>query len=251
MAQLEALCAEHPLRERLWRLLALALYRSGRQADALEACRAARGALDELGLEPSAELRELERDILRQSPRLAAPAAVVEHKPEQEVGERRVVSVLAAEVAPRRTRRCCGRRWRGCLEAASAAVGRHGGAVERFGPEGLTAVFGADERHEDDALRAVRAAVELHESASLPVAVATGEAIVADEPHVAGAAVQRAAVMARLAAVEGSSSIRPRMPWSVTQSRPRAQRRRSGWWRCGRGGVTRAPTRRSSAGRPS
>lgn len=64
--ELQALVAQHPLRERLRRLLALALYRSERQADALAAVREARRMLDsELGLEPSEELRELERAILR------------------------------------------------------------------------------------------------------------------------------------------------------------------------------------------
>ena len=57
---------EHPYRERLWRQLMLALYRSERQADALAAYRRAQTLLDELGLEPSEELRALERAILRQ-----------------------------------------------------------------------------------------------------------------------------------------------------------------------------------------
>jgi predicted ATPase/DNA-binding SARP family transcriptional activator len=65
--ELEAAVAEHPLRERLRAQLMLALFRSGRQADALEAYRNARGTLlDELGLEPSVELRELQAAILRQ-----------------------------------------------------------------------------------------------------------------------------------------------------------------------------------------
>ncbi len=64
--ELEALVAEQPQRERFRTQLALALYRSGRHAEALEAVRAARGALDELGLEPTATLRELERQILTQ-----------------------------------------------------------------------------------------------------------------------------------------------------------------------------------------
>jgi predicted ATPase/DNA-binding SARP family transcriptional activator len=64
--ELRALVQQHPLRERLWRQLVLALYRSGQQADALAAYRDARGLLDsELGLEPSPELQELERSILR------------------------------------------------------------------------------------------------------------------------------------------------------------------------------------------
>lgn len=65
--ELEVLLAEHPFRERLWRQLMLALYRTGRQADALAAYHRARSALDEqLGIEPGAELRELEAAILRQ-----------------------------------------------------------------------------------------------------------------------------------------------------------------------------------------
>ncbi|WP_181774995.1 BTAD domain-containing putative transcriptional regulator [Amycolatopsis pittospori] len=72
---LEPRVREHPLRENGSRLLALALYRSGRQGDALTVLRTARQALaDELGIDPGAALRELEADILAQSPRLE-PAA--------------------------------------------------------------------------------------------------------------------------------------------------------------------------------
>jgi DNA-binding SARP family transcriptional activator len=70
IAELETLVAEHPHRERLRGQLMLALYRSGRQADALQAYRDARAALDELGLEPGAALRQLERRILAQEPAL-------------------------------------------------------------------------------------------------------------------------------------------------------------------------------------
>ena len=59
-AELEALTAAYPLRERLWGLRAVALARAGRQADALDALREVRDVLDaELGLEPSAELRDV------------------------------------------------------------------------------------------------------------------------------------------------------------------------------------------------
>jgi predicted ATPase/DNA-binding SARP family transcriptional activator len=65
--ELESLITEHPLRERLWRLLVLALYRGERQADALAAYRRAREMLaGELGLEPGEELRRLEQAVLRQ-----------------------------------------------------------------------------------------------------------------------------------------------------------------------------------------
>jgi DNA-binding SARP family transcriptional activator len=76
VGELEALVREHPLRERLRGQLMLALYRCGRQAEALEAYRACRRLMtDELGLEPGPALRELEAGILAQSPELAAPAA--------------------------------------------------------------------------------------------------------------------------------------------------------------------------------
>jgi DNA-binding SARP family transcriptional activator len=71
VAELEQLVAEHPLRERLRGQLMIALYRSGRQAEALTAYQAARSTLvEELGLEPGLELQELERAILRQDPSL-------------------------------------------------------------------------------------------------------------------------------------------------------------------------------------
>ncbi|RSM98151.1 hypothetical protein DMB42_44890 [Nonomuraea sp. WAC 01424] len=74
---LESETAEHPLRERLWWLLTLALYRSGRQADALTTLRRARQVIaDQLGLDPGPELRELEKDILRQAQSITpAPAS--------------------------------------------------------------------------------------------------------------------------------------------------------------------------------
>lgn len=69
--ELEALVASEPLQERLRGLLMLALYRSGRQADALAVYRQMSELMrDELGLEPSRELRELERMVLRQEPEL-------------------------------------------------------------------------------------------------------------------------------------------------------------------------------------
>jgi DNA-binding SARP family transcriptional activator len=77
-AELESLTTSHPLRERLWALRAVALTRSGRQAEALDVLRQVRALLaDELGLEPGAELRDLQTAVLRQDPGLtwSAPAA--------------------------------------------------------------------------------------------------------------------------------------------------------------------------------
>ena len=72
IGELEQLVAEHPLRERLRAQLMLALYRSGRQADALALYQRARRTLvDELGLEPSESLKQLERAILAHDPSLS------------------------------------------------------------------------------------------------------------------------------------------------------------------------------------
>ena len=72
-AELEALCREHPVRERLWELLILALYQSGRQAEALHAYTEVRDRLvGELGIDPGPALRELQARILTQDPSLAA-----------------------------------------------------------------------------------------------------------------------------------------------------------------------------------
>jgi ABC-type transport system substrate-binding protein/DNA-binding SARP family transcriptional activator len=75
VGELESLVAVHPLRERLHGQLMIALYRSGRQAEALEAYQAARRTLvEELGLEPGPALRQLESAILRQDASLDRPA---------------------------------------------------------------------------------------------------------------------------------------------------------------------------------
>jgi DNA-binding SARP family transcriptional activator/tetratricopeptide (TPR) repeat protein len=76
VGELQALAARHPLRERLRGQLMLALYRSRRQADALDVYRDARTTLvEELGIEPNQELQRLERAILGHDPSLEAPAA--------------------------------------------------------------------------------------------------------------------------------------------------------------------------------
>ena len=104
-SELEAVIRSHPLRERLRGQQMLALYRCGRQADALNAYADARRTLsEELGIEPSSALKQLERDILNQEGSLGAPV----REPEQQA---------EAEAAPRRRRR------RGVvLAGATAAV---------------------------------------------------------------------------------------------------------------------------------
>jgi predicted ATPase/DNA-binding SARP family transcriptional activator len=75
LGQLEALVIAHPFKERLVELQMLALYRSGRQADALAAFHAARTRfVEELGIEPAQDLRELHADVLQRSPELSPPA---------------------------------------------------------------------------------------------------------------------------------------------------------------------------------
>jgi DNA-binding SARP family transcriptional activator/tetratricopeptide (TPR) repeat protein len=75
VGELFALVEEHPLRERLYEFLMLALYRSSRQAEALEICRRARLTLvEELGIEPGQNLRRLERAILNRDPELDLPS---------------------------------------------------------------------------------------------------------------------------------------------------------------------------------
>jgi DNA-binding SARP family transcriptional activator len=101
--QLESLVSSHPLRERLRGQLMLALYHSGRQADALAAYQTARRALiDELGIEPSPQLQELQARILRQEVPRPRAAAADEEDHLQEVAaallEGRLVPVLGTDV---------------------------------------------------------------------------------------------------------------------------------------------------------
>src|SRR5215207_5015830 len=79
IAELEALVAAEPLRERLHAMLMLALYRSGRQADALAAYRDARDVLiEQLGIEPGAQLHELQQAMLAHDPHIDAPQPAVD-----------------------------------------------------------------------------------------------------------------------------------------------------------------------------
>ena len=182
IARLEALIAGHPYRERARGQLMLALYRSGRQAEALAAYQDARRALvEELGIEPGRSLRELERAILRQDPGLelaaAQPAERGEPPPRpvspppapKSVAREARKTVTAVFVALRTSsERGAGLDPEALRQVTSrafgdvqAAVERHGGTVEAVAGDAATAVFGLPVVHEDDALRGVRAASEI------------------------------------------------------------------------------------------
>jgi len=103
IGELEALVGEHPLRERFREQLMLALYRSGRQAEALEIFQQGRRALvDELGIDPSPRLQQLQAAILRQEvdlePARAAPAQDHFEDVARTILQGRVVPVLGADV---------------------------------------------------------------------------------------------------------------------------------------------------------
>jgi DNA-binding SARP family transcriptional activator/tetratricopeptide (TPR) repeat protein len=163
VAELEHLIAEHPFRERLRGQLMLALYRSGRQADALEAYQETRRTLvDELGIEPSAALRELEQAILRQDASLGVAARPLEAQavPEE---RRKTVTILFADVAstetvdPELLHDSSVR----ALARVRTVLEEHGATIEQRAGDEVMAVFGIPQAHEDDALRAARAALEL------------------------------------------------------------------------------------------
>jgi len=170
IGELEGLVTENPLRERLRGQLMLALYRSGRQAEALEAYRRARETLvDELGIDPSPELQRLEQSILRHDAELDLPAAPI--AAEQPTGERRkTATVLFADIVDSTSfaaaldpevLQAVMRRY---FDTVRTIVERHGGTIEKFMGDAAMAVFGVPQTHEEDALRAVRAARDLREA---------------------------------------------------------------------------------------
>jgi len=171
--QLPKLVAQNPYRERLRAHLMVALYRTGRQAEALAAYRDARLILvSELGMEPSRELQLLHEQILAQDPALESPlplrAAANRAQIDQQRVEpaRRLVTVLAISmhirgpgVDPESMYRIVERHSVICEDV----IRRHGGSVQGYVGNTVVGIFGLLELHEDDALRAVRAAVEIRD----------------------------------------------------------------------------------------
>lgn len=178
--ELESLVALHPYQERLHALMMLALYRSGRQADALRTYRALRTRLsEELGLEPGQELRDLEAAVLRQDPSLPfdqrgsqprsePEAPTVSSRPRSE-DEVRPVTVLVADIVGSRV--LIERLPPGeaealvaeCVVQMSSAVEEFGGAVHSREDDGICACFGVGRAREDDPERAIRTALRILE----------------------------------------------------------------------------------------
>lgn len=236
--ELEALVAQHPFREHFHGQLMVALYRAGRQADALAAYLQARRTLvDELGIEPSEELQELQRQVLAHDPALAGtplgpyrrsqaspagePAAPETAPAAMSREERKVLTVLFADLVDFTTtaEQLDPEDIRASLMPSYAhirsEIERFGGRVEKFIGDAVIALFGAPVTREDDAERAVRAALAIRDSLAkqarpqqVRIAVATGQAHVtlagrhADaEPTAVGAVVNNAARMQSVAAV--------------------------------------------------
>ena len=230
-AELEALVAREPLRERPRAQLMLALYRAGRHADALATLQDLRRTLDEeLGLVPSRALGELERRILQHDPTLlpanvpAAPEPDPQPEPVVTAApvvakrlERRRVTALAlsfvdgnalAALDPEDLHERARRVRRRAAEVVEPLGGRLGPAAG----EHVIAGFGLTVAREDDVRRAVRAALELRDAISdataastcgavpVRVAVETGMAIVTGDDDADGLANGVAAAATRLLA---------------------------------------------------
>jgi DNA-binding SARP family transcriptional activator/tetratricopeptide (TPR) repeat protein len=239
VGELEWLVHEHALRERLRGQLMLALYRSGRQAEALDVYQAGRRLLaDELGLEPGESLKQLQLAILAHDPALAlaqergvevaepadmsdaAPAAVppvFEQLPRE---MRKTVTVLSCDLIPTTSaldpemlRRMTTR----VFDELLPVLTTHGATIELSLGRGVTALFGVPAVHEDDPLRAARAAVEMRErlegmtaelqahwgaSLELRIGIGTGEVVTGgdgERPLAAGEPVDSALRLRQLA----------------------------------------------------
>lgn len=166
VGELEGHVAGHPLRERPRAQLMLALYRCGRQAEALEAYQDARRRLvDELGIEPGRTLRELHQAVLiaraaRPQPTTGLAMREVRKTVTAVVAGLAIASAREEGLDPEALRHVIGR----ALVEVELAVKRHGGSIETVTGDGVTALFGLPAVHEDDALRGVRAAAEARDA---------------------------------------------------------------------------------------
>jgi DNA-binding SARP family transcriptional activator len=136
IGELEGLVVLHPLRERMWELLVTALYRAGRQADALTAYqRVKRQLSDELGLDPGPRLRRLEQQILVQDLSLGVPARPgnLPSMSAELVGRETELAALSDLLAGERLVEIVGPEGVG-KTAVAIAVGRRLSVLNRVGP---------------------------------------------------------------------------------------------------------------------
>ncbi|WP_162788740.1 BTAD domain-containing putative transcriptional regulator [Amycolatopsis albispora] len=195
IGELEAVAEAEPLRERLAGQLMLALYRCGRQADALTAYRRTRTALvDSLGLDPSRDLQALERAILNHDPSLAlstsagtapAPSNVARlefaGRPSVTLERKRISAVLVrAEPDPAtEDPEDLGELHDEQSEAVHAEARRFGGSVRASIGSTWLVLFGVPRTGEQDAVNAVRTALALRDRLQRAHAtVTTGDALV-------------------------------------------------------------------------
>jgi len=214
IGELEALVAENPYRERLRRQLMIALYRSGRQAEALEAYQQARRALvDELGIEPSGALQQLEKAILNQDEALETRSVPSAPTRRALPVERKRVTVLVADLGMTNELEEDPERAEAFLDSvhleAEVEINAAGGTVEKGIAGALLATFGAPQaRQEDHAVRAVGAALAMRhrlrgvfgDVLSVRIGVESGEVILGRPgSFVSGKPVASAARLIRVA----------------------------------------------------